>query len=93
MARTLAAFLLVAACAHASRTSSPAFWSDVETEHFLLRTDLDAGQAEREARDLELIRAAVLHSGWFDGVRLPAGRTTVVHLDGKELREFAISEV
>src|SRR5438067_2008492 len=88
--RKLGFLVILAACAHASRSDNPLFWSEARTDHFLLRSDVEtARDIQRAAADLELVRAAILASGFYDGVTL-SGTTSVVELAGAhELHEFA----
>lgn len=82
-------FLFVFACAHVSRSTDPALWVEVTTEHFVLRTDLPPDDARKAAADLELIRSALLAAAWHSS-KEAGGRTQVVELaDDRELREFA----
>jgi uncharacterized protein DUF1570 len=87
--RRVAFLSLLIACAHASRSGDPRYWSEVQTDHFLLRTDLEPEAAAQAAIALEQVRSAILGSGWYAGGTAP-GRATVVDLaSSAELREFA----
>jgi hypothetical protein len=64
-------------------------WSELQSEHFQLRTDLTPEDARQAIADLELLRAALLAAGWHSSLA-GQGRTLVVELaSGAELREFA----
>jgi tetratricopeptide (TPR) repeat protein len=91
--RRLALVLLCAACAHASRSRDPQAWSELRSEHFVLRTDLEPDDARKAIAELELIRASLLSAGWHSS-NPPPGRTQVVELASeKELREFAMNGI
>lgn len=86
--RHLALLLLCAACAHASRSKDPQAWSELQSEHFVLRTDLDLEDARRAIADLEQTRAALRGTGWHAAAEQP-GRTVVIELaNDRELHEF-----
>jgi len=55
----------------------PELWSQVDTPHFTLATNMDPDAALDVARDLERTRAGMLAAAW-DGGSSPRGRTRVV---------------
>src|SRR5260221_8801934 len=82
--------ILLAACAHVSPSTDPATWIELESEHFVLRTDLPADDARSAIADLERVRLGLLATGWHAKVAAP-GKTAVVELaTSAELREFAV---
>jgi hypothetical protein len=83
------ALFLLAACAHELRSRLPEKWIELQSEHFLLRTDLPEEDARKAIRDFELVRSALLAAGWHSA-RPAADRTRVVELaTALELRDFA----
>src|SRR5205814_1227594 len=72
----LAIFLALTACAHVARSTDPANWLELESEHFLVRTDLPADDARAAVADLERIRLGLLAAGWHSKVAAP-GKTLV----------------
>jgi tetratricopeptide (TPR) repeat protein len=88
--RRFAPLLLLLSCAHVPpRSQDPAGWLELESEHFVLRTDLPADEARKSIADMELVRAALLGAGWHSN-RDAALRLTVVQLaNRKEMNEFA----
>jgi hypothetical protein len=67
MARVVFVLLLAClpACVHSLATSE-ARWVSVQSAHFQLYTDLDADDAEAQARDLERALSSLLQHGWGD---------------------------
>ncbi len=89
----LLAIAAALACAHGPRPIEPDRWHELQTEHFVLRTDLSAEDARRVAVDLEETRAALLAVGWRSGNPRP-GRTQVIELaDDAELQEYAVKGI
>jgi len=90
--RAPAAALLLAGCASLGGGRLPGSaepWRQLLSEHFVLRTDLDAGAAGDLIRDLETMRRAVL-AALFLEAREPPGRVEVVAFrDEREYRAFA----
>lgn len=83
----LCAALLLAGCAHI-RSNDPSSWRELQSEHFLLRTDLPQEEARAAVLDLEMIRSALLAAGWHRS-HLSSARILVVALrSDRELREF-----
>ena len=93
MRRVLALSLLLS-CAHAgSRPVQPELWRELQSENFLLRTDLAPEDARRVAIDLEEVRAALLTLGWH-GSNVPRARTQVIVLaDDRELQDYALEGI
>src|SRR4051812_36004380 len=88
--RRLVPLVLLVACAHASRSTDPANWRELESDHFVVRTDMPAQDAQGAIADLERLRLALLATGWHSNVAAP-GKTSVVVLSSSgELREFAV---
>ena len=85
----LVAALLSTACARNLRSRDPANWVELQSEHFVLRTDLPEDDAHKAISDLELVRAGLYATGWHN--RRPAAeRMEVVELaSDRELHEFA----
>jgi len=91
--RRLVLLAALLACAHGPRPVEPERWRELQTEHFVLRTDLGAAEARKMAVDLEEVRAALLVAGWHSSVE-KAGRTQVIALaDGRELEEYALKGI
>src|ERR1700744_2293779 len=83
----LAAGLCAAGCVRL-RSANPDFWLELQSEHFLLRTDLPEESARKAVADLELIRNALLAAGWPARTASP-GRIGVIALAGPaEMHEF-----
>jgi tetratricopeptide (TPR) repeat protein len=90
MRRTLVVVLVLFSCAHGPRAIQPERWHELETEHFLIRTDLAPGEARRVAVDLEEVRDALLAASWHRR-EIPGGKTQVIVLaDDRELEEYAM---
>ena len=91
---TLGAVLVVAVgCASGAAFLCPArggpTWRDVGSDHFVLRTDLDLGEATRLLARLERLRTAVV-SALFDEVPASrAGVEVVAFRSAKTYRDFA----
>lgn len=88
--RRLLGFFLLAACAHASRSTDPANWRELESDHFVVRTDLPAKDAQASIADLERLRLGLLATGWHSNVEAPGKTTVVVLASGSELHEFSV---
>ncbi len=77
-----AAVLLASGCAHSASFRCPAeggpAWVEVESDHFVVRTDAGSSAGERVARELEVLRMAEL--GAWDGPFDPPARLEVVVL-------------
>jgi tetratricopeptide (TPR) repeat protein len=75
-------FALAGGCAHSSAFRCPAEggppWVEVESDHFVVKTDASEAAAERAVRELEAMRMAQL-AAW-DGAFDPPGRLEVVVL-------------
>src|SRR4051812_17480171 len=81
---------LLVACAHSQRSKDAHGWLELQSEHFVLRTDLVEEQARKNLIDMEQVRTALLGAGWH-GNREEKGRTIVVQLaDRGEMEEFAL---
>ena len=92
MRRAISCCLLLA-CAHASRSKDPANWLELQSEHFVVRTDLAADDARRAVEDLENTRAALRAAAWHAS-RPPGRKTAVVELATRwELQEFAVERL
>jgi tetratricopeptide (TPR) repeat protein len=90
---TSAALLLglSSGCAYSRSFRCPAEggppWVEVESDHFVVKTDASEAAAERAVRELETMRMAQL--GAWDGAYDPPGRLEVVVLRNRtELREL-----
>jgi hypothetical protein len=93
MRRPVLLLAVLLACAHGPKPVEPERWRELQTEHFVLRTDLPAGDAHRVAVELEEVRAALLAAGWHSSIE-KAGRTQVIALaDGRELEEYALKGI
>jgi len=91
--RRLLAVALLLSCAHGPRRVEPERWVEVQTEHFVLRTDLSREDARQTAIDLEEVRAALLAAGWHSG-NLPKSKTQVIALaDDRELQDYAMKGI
>jgi tetratricopeptide (TPR) repeat protein len=90
--RRLGLLLAAAACAHAParpRSGDPANWVELQSEHFLVRSDLPPEEAKKSVAGMELARAALLAVGWHAKAESRI-RTVVVQLAGAaEMEEFA----
>jgi tetratricopeptide (TPR) repeat protein len=76
------------ACVRELRSANPDAWVELQSEHFVLRTDLPPVEARQAISDLEVVRAALFAAGWH-GDRRNTERTLVVELASKrELQEF-----
>src|SRR5882724_7767088 len=85
MRSALALSLLLLSCAHGPRPVQPERWHELETENFILRTDLPITDARRVAVDLEEVRETLLTASWHRR-DLPGGKTQVIVLaDDREL--------
>jgi tetratricopeptide (TPR) repeat protein len=81
--------VLGAGCAHVSRSQDPRNWLELESEHFVLRTDVPEEQARKHLDDMEQVREALMGVSWV-GARPSKGRVIVVLLaDRSEMKEFA----
>lgn len=89
MKRWAVLLLLLAGCAHRSRARDPQAWSELQTEHFVVRTDLPPDEAREVARGLEQVRSALLDAAWHSARPSPARVQAVVVADDSELEEFA----
>jgi tetratricopeptide (TPR) repeat protein len=88
--RAVAVFVLVLiGCAHgAAHRGSAGAWVELETENFVLQTDLPGNDAREVAQKLEEVRGAMIAGSWH-GNRLRAEKIRVVELaDQAEMREF-----
>jgi tetratricopeptide (TPR) repeat protein len=86
------AAVLAFSCTREVRSGNPAYWLEVQTEHFDLRTDLPESDARKAAADLELVRNALLAARWQKSVS--GERITVTLLAShKELHEFVKSRL
>src|SRR5438132_10137831 len=89
MRRSTVLFALLA-CAHVSRSRDPANWLELQSEHFVLRSDLPLDDARAAVADLERVRAALLIAAWHSS-RPSVQKTVVIELASRrELEEFAI---
>lgn len=82
---------LASGCAYSRSFRCPAEggppWVEVESDHFVVKTDASEAAAERAVRELETMRMAQL--GAWDGAFDPPGRLEVVVLRNRtELREL-----
>ena len=63
-------------------------WIELQTQHFLLRTDLDESRAREVVQQLELVRASLIDVAWH-AQKPMQGRLTVVALaDSDEFHEL-----
>lgn len=84
-----AAALFIASCAHGPRAANDGAWLQLESDHFLLRTDLTEAEARPVLIELERVRVALFAASWH-GPKPPAGKLQGVMLaDEAELSEFA----
>src|SRR2546423_14869346 len=56
--------LALTARARELRSTNPDNWLELQSEHFLLRTDLPQDDADKAVADLELVSHPLLASGW-----------------------------
>jgi hypothetical protein len=85
--------LLCAACAREIRSTDPANWMELQSEHFVVSTDLPEADARQAANDLELIRTALMTAGWKSS-RPQLRKFHVVALaSDREAREFLPANV
>src|SRR4051812_44718693 len=92
MRRTILVAALLS-CAHGPQPVQPERWHELQTEHFVLRTDLSADAARRVAVDLEEVRGALLAVAWHGSDASP-GRTQVIMLaDDAELQDYAMKGI
>src|SRR5438132_589603 len=80
--------LALTACARELRSTNPDNWLELQSEHFLLRTDLPQDDAHKAVADLELVRNALLASGWSGPHPSPAKILVVALAGGRESKEF-----
>ena len=81
--------IVLAGCAGKLRSSDPVNWTELHSDHFVLRTDLSPDAAHEAIAGFEMERAALLSAGWR-GSRDPSDRTLVIELaNAREVREFA----
>jgi Flp pilus assembly protein TadD len=81
--------VLLLGCSHRATLpdGSPA-WVELETDHFILLTDVSESEARNVARELEEARSAMIAGSWH-GKLLPRDKIKVVELaDYSEMREF-----
>jgi len=69
--------VLAAAALLFRRAEAAPTWSQLTSDHFVMRTDLDAAEAEETIRKLEETRAAMLAMVW-GGAAGPPGRAPVI---------------
>lgn len=80
--------LVLASCAHAPRAADNGVWLQLESEHFILRTDLGEADARAAIVELERVRVAIV-SAWWQGPRSPEGKLAAIELaDDAELSAF-----
>ncbi len=80
--------LALAACAREVRSINPDNWLELQSEHFVLRTDLSQDDARKAVGDLELVRNALLAAGWSSPHPSPDKILVVALAGGRALREF-----
>jgi hypothetical protein len=91
--RRLVLLAALLSCAHGPQPVQPERWRELQTEHFVLRTDLAEADARRTATDLEEVRAALFAAGWHSSKSRP-GRTQVIALaDDAELQQYALKGI
>lgn len=89
MRRALFLCLLAAACARKAPPADQQAWIELQSEHFLLRTDLGEPAARAAVAQLELVRASLIGVAWH-APRPMQHRLLVVDLaSDAELGEFA----
>lgn len=87
--RRLLPLLLVLACAHAPRSADQQQWVELQSSHFILRTDVTEAEARQNIADMEQTRLALRGAGWHSNHE-DKGRTIVVQFGSREeLHEFA----
>ena len=87
--RRLILLWALCACAGRPRADDPLKFTELESEHFRLRTDVPETEARDTIAQLERVRAALLVASWHSAHPLP-GRLQVVQLQSKrDLEEFA----
>src|SRR5919201_4141487 len=81
---------LAFACAHAGTVAPPpARFVQLESEHFLLLTDLPRAQAQESVRRMEDILAALFQGSWH-GDAMPRERLQILELaSARDLHRFA----
>ena len=85
--------LVLAGCARNLRSTDPANWLELRSDHFTQRTDLPQIDAGSVIAQLELQRAALVAAGW-QGTGQSSESTFVVALASAcEVNEFARKEV
>src|ERR1043165_7860892 len=89
MRRILPLALLAFACARPRPVEAQA-WSELQSAHFTLRTDLDEPAARAALTQLELVRSALIGATPWHAKNPMQGRLLVVDLaSDAELHEFA----
>lgn len=87
--RRLILLCALCACAGRPRADDPLKFTELESEHFRLRTDVPEPEARETIAQLERVRAALLVASWHSAHPLP-GRLQVLQLQSKrDLEEFA----
>jgi len=87
--RLVPAALLVLSCAHGQRPAGDQNFLQLESDHFILRTDLPLAEARPALIELERVRVALLTASWH-GSRPPEEKLSAVLLaDSEELSQFA----
>lgn len=99
--RRLALCLLVLSCAHSPPPVEQQQWRELQTQHFILHTDLSEAEARQNIGDMEQARLALRGAGWHSNHE-DKGRTVVVQfaspdelheVASKALEGFATSDV
>lgn len=99
--RRLALCLFVLSCAHAPVAVDQQQWLELQTSHFILRTNVPEAEARQNIADMEQARLALRGAGWHSNHE-DKGRTIVVQfgsrdemheLASKALEGFATSDV
>ena len=91
--RRPALLLALLACAHVPRSTDPANWLELQSEHFVFRTDLPLDDARAAVSELERGRAALLIAAWHS-TRPSLRKTVVIELANRhELEEFAVERL
>ncbi|HUJ24727.1 MAG TPA: hypothetical protein VLW85_01830 [Myxococcales bacterium] len=81
--------LAAAACAPRAKPADQQQWIELQSEHFVLRTDLAEPAAREAVEQLELVRASLIAVAWH-APKAMSHRLMVVDLaSDAELREFA----
>src|SRR5256885_17214626 len=86
--KRLVLLLALAACARELRSTNPDNWIELQSEHFVLRTDLPQDAAHKAAADLELVRNGLLAAGWSSPHPSPAKIVVVALASRRETIEF-----